>query len=136
MATAPNSMPLPTETSQDMEWKGEETESDDSLAEHQRTAYLQQLAHRMVQSNKGIDIKTHWEFLWRHKKCFVGSEAVQWLIDHESMSSQQALSICTDMLDCEIMCGVSHTCVYVFFFHKRRAIRKRFDFVNFNVYIL
>lgn len=46
-----------------------------------------------MRGEKGLEIKTRRYQLKLYKRCFVGSEAVDWLVDHLKISRQQSVAI-------------------------------------------
>ena len=62
---------------------------------------------REIKGAEGVEIKNRLYHLTPYKQCFVGSELVDWLIDHKQVVKEEAIALGQDLLEHDI---ISHVC--------------------------
>jgi Domain found in Dishevelled, Egl-10, and Pleckstrin (DEP) len=76
---------------------------------HCEPDHLHQLAMRMRGQEGGVSIKDRTYHLRSYKKCFVGSRAVDWLVENTECSSrEEAIALANEMLDAHLLHHVCH----------------------------
>ena len=88
-----------------------ETETDDIEESELFTSQeedLKSIAEKMKQPNSGLKIKTRKWLLKRYPNCFVGEQAVTWLVYHLEIQREEALKIGQQMLEQNLFCHVTN----------------------------
>ncbi len=55
-----------------------------------------------MRGTKGIDIRDRWDHFRLYRKCFIGYEAVQWLIKSQNISKQEALKLGQTLIEAKV----------------------------------
>ena len=55
-----------------------------------------------MRGKNGLDIKNRWYYARLYRKCFIGSQAIEWLMDKRNISPEEALRLGQILLEAQV----------------------------------